>query len=116
MGPQLGGAGADRTFLKNAILFVWKNVRDRRLLTQHFVYLAMRLVREVLNGENLAAGAVLGALPVLPRALRRRWQTHRRGDLDDREILALLGVPRDGYRSEIGAPHAVPVPNGAERR
>jgi GT2 family glycosyltransferase len=112
MGPRLGGAGADRTFLKNALLFIWKNVRDRRLLTQHFAYIATRLAREVLSGENLAAGAVLGALPMLPRALLRRWQVHRRGDLADREILALLRVPRDGYRSEVGAQHAVPLPGG----
>jgi GT2 family glycosyltransferase len=113
MGPRLGGAGADRTFLRNGILFIWKNLRDRRLLTQHFVYIAVRLVREVLEGEDLAAGAVLKALPALPRALLRRWQVHGRGDLADRQILALLGVPRDGYRSEVGARHAVPSPEGA---
>lgn len=90
IGPRFGDAYADQTFLKNALLFTWKNLRDQSLLTQHFVYVVARLAREVPSGVNMMSGAILRALPLLPRALLRRWQVQRRGDLGDREIMALL--------------------------
>jgi hypothetical protein len=40
--------------------------------------------------------ALLAALPMLPAALLRRWRERRRGDLGDRDILALAMPPEAG--------------------
>jgi GT2 family glycosyltransferase len=104
IGARFGEAYADQAFLKNALVFVWKNLRDRELLTQHFVYVAGRVSCELLMGVNMMAGAVLRALPLLPRALLRRWQSQRRGDLADREIIALLAPLRTQLPRELALP------------
>ena len=108
IGPRFGDAYANQTFLKNALLFIWKNVRDRKLLTQHFAYVAARLVREVPAGENLMAGAVLRALPALPQAMWKRGKARRPGDLEDREIMTLLSGLTTHF---VGARHALPLQN-----
>jgi GT2 family glycosyltransferase len=89
VGPRLGDVHANETFLKNGLIFVWKNIRDRGMLSQHWVYVCARLYREVLAGERMMCYALLRALPLLPAALIRRWRERHRGDLTDRDILAL---------------------------
>ena len=103
IGSRFGNAYADQMFLRNALLFIWKNLRDRELLTQHFVYVGARLLREIPGGVSMMSGAVLRALPVLPRALLRRWQEPRRGDFCDREIMALLEPLRTKWPEGVGA-------------
>ncbi len=105
MGKRFGDAYANETFLKNALVFTWKNVRDRGLLLQHFAYVWARLVREVMSGEGMMCRALLRALPMLGWVSMKRWAAHSRGDLGDREILeraaprAALG-PADARREE----------------
>jgi len=89
IGWHYGDAFASETFLRNALIFVWKNLWDRAMVTQHLVYVWARLTREVLAGEAALCRAVLRALPSFPSALRGRWQCRRRGDLGDRDILAM---------------------------
>jgi len=89
IGKRFGDTYANETFLKNALIFMWKNVRDRGLLAQHWGYVCARLYRELPEGEGMMCRALLRALPVLPVALAKRWQERRRGDLDDRDILAM---------------------------
>ena len=95
IGSHYGDAYANETFLRNAVIFVWKNVRARALLTQHLVYVCARVTREVLNGESGMCRAVLRALPRCPRALLGRRHCRRRGDLADGDILA-MSDPRQG--------------------
>ncbi len=103
IGPRFGEEYADQTFLKNALLFVLKNIRDRRLLSQHLGYVAMRLLLELPAGTRMMSGAVRRAAPLFWRALRERWRERRRGDLSDREIMELLEPLRtrwdEGVRS-----------------
>ncbi|UCC69450.1 MAG: hypothetical protein JSV79_05945, partial [Armatimonadota bacterium] len=80
----------------------WKNVRDRRLLAQHFAYVWARLLREVLSGEGTMFRALLRALPMLGWVLMKRWSAHRRGDLGDREILD-MARPAAARVGEAGA-------------
>ena len=87
MGRRFGDTYADETFLKNALVFVWKNVRDRGLLAQHFAYVWARVVREVLSGEGTVCRALLRALPLAKWVLMKRWREHRLGDVEDRAIL-----------------------------
>lgn len=93
MGKRFGDAYANETFLKNALLFVWKNIRDRGLLAQHFAYVWARLVSEVLRGEGMMCRAVLRALPLAPWVMMKRWREHRRGDVSDRAILQMARPP-----------------------
>ena len=94
IGPRFGSRYADETFLANALVFTWKNVRDPAMLSQHWVYVCARLYREVLAGEGRMCRALLRALPRLPQALAKRWRERRRGDLGDGDILA-LATPAD---------------------
>jgi len=89
MGRRFGDAYADETFLKNALIFVWKNVRDRGLLAQHFAYVCARLAKEIMAGQATMCRALLRAAPLCGWMLMKRWSQHRRGDLGDREILRL---------------------------
>jgi hypothetical protein len=98
VGQGLGEARANETFQKNGLLFVWKNLRDRGMLAQHWVYVCARLYREVLAGERMMCYALLRALPLLPAALIRRWREHHLGDLDDRDILAMATPLDQGER------------------
>ena len=101
IGRRFGDAFANETFLKNALLFIWKDLRDPELLAQHAAYICARLWRELTRGEGMTLRAVLRALPSLPAALARRWRERRRGDLSDRDILALadpLAAPREDAR------------------
>jgi GT2 family glycosyltransferase len=99
IGARFGDAYADQAFLRNALLFVLKNVRDRKLMTQHFAYVAARLVKEVPAGEGMMRGALRQARPLVCRALRGRWREWRHGDHSDQEIMALL-EPRPAERPE----------------
>jgi len=98
IGQRFGDAYANESFLRNALLFTWKNVRDWGMLAQHFAYVCARLVREVSRGEGTMCRALLRALPMLPRVLAKRYAAHRRGDVGDREILdqAMPPVARQG--------------------
>jgi GT2 family glycosyltransferase len=101
IGSHFGDPYADETFLRNALLFVWKNVRDTSLLSQHVAYVWARLAREVLAGESMMCRALVRALPLLPRVVRKRWSARRRGDLGDREILGIawLGTAVRGEKA-----------------
>jgi GT2 family glycosyltransferase len=88
IGTRFNEAQANETFLRNGLLFVWKNVRDPVMLAENCAYVCARLLRELLGGEGTMARAFLRALPLLPRMLTRRWRDRRRGDLSDHQILA----------------------------
>ena len=88
IGPRFGDDYANQTFLKNVLLFVLKNVRDRRLLSQHFAYVCALAGEGAAGGRpdderGGAAGAAAarprcGAPPVAGAATRR--PDGRRGD------------------------------------
>jgi len=103
MGPRFGDAYANETFLKNALVFVWKNVRDRGLLAQHLAYVWARLASEVLAGEERMCRAVLRSAPLCPVALIMRAREYRRGDLGDRDILRRARPPAADEFDEAGA-------------
>ncbi len=89
IGTRFNDAQANETFLKNGLLFVWKNVRDPVMLAENCAYVCARLVQEVLGGQGTMARAFLRALPFLGQMLMKRWREHYRGDLSDRQILDL---------------------------
>jgi GT2 family glycosyltransferase len=102
IGSRYGDAFANETFLRNGLFFVWKNVRDRRMLAQHFAYVCARLAKEVLNGEGTMARAVLRALPYSRWMMMKRWGEYRRGDTGDRQIIARARPPAADEFVEAG--------------
>jgi GT2 family glycosyltransferase len=103
IGKRFGDAYANETFLKNSLLFVWKNVRDRGLLAQHLAYVCARLASEILRGEGTMARAVLRAGPLSGWVMLKRWAEYRRGDLPDRKIMDLARSPAAQRLAEAGA-------------
>jgi GT2 family glycosyltransferase len=103
IGTRFNDAQASETFLRNGLLFVWKNVRDPVMLAQNCAYVCARLMREVLGGDGTTARAFLRALLLLGRMLTRRWYDHQRGDLSDHQILALARPPAAAESVESGA-------------
>jgi len=103
VGTRYGNAFANETFLRNGLLFVWKNVRDRTMLAQHFSYVCARLTKEVLNGEGTMARAVLRALPFCGWMIAKRWGEYRRGDRPDRDIISRARPPAADEFVEAGA-------------
>ncbi len=93
IGKRFGDAFANETFLRNGLLFVWKNVRDRGLLAQHVAYVCTRLATEILRGEGMMARALLRAMPLFWWVMLKRWHTYRRSDLPDRRIMELARPP-----------------------
>lgn len=87
VGARFGDDYANETFLKNGLLFTWKNLRDPGMMAEHCAYVCARLVCEVLAGERMMARAIWRALPSYGRMARKRWQDYRRGDRSDRAIL-----------------------------
>jgi len=104
IGGRFSEAGANETFLKNGLLFVWKNVRDPVMVAQNCAYVCARLVRELLDGEGTMARALLRALPLLGRMLIARWCDYRRGDLPDGRILELARPLSPENCAEAAAP------------
>jgi len=103
IGARFGNAFANETFLKNGLLFVWKNVRDATMLAQHLAYVWARLFREILDGEGTIARAVLRALPLCPLLMVKRWGAHRIADLPDSEILTRARPPVLDHSAEVAA-------------
>jgi GT2 family glycosyltransferase len=100
IGKRFGDAYANETFLKNGLLFVWKNVRDRGLLARHAGYVCARLVSEILRGEGTMCRAFLRAAPMAGWMVMKRWCEYRQGDAEDREILGMARPAAAGQASE----------------
>jgi GT2 family glycosyltransferase len=79
---------------RNRLLFVWLNIRDRRLLVQHLVWLLWRVVRR--RGDD-APGLrpLVAALKYLPAVLERRKSALQWIAFRDTEILALFSQDRE---------------------
>lgn len=71
---------------KNYILFVWKNISDKKFLFQHFVFLVFRIISALFKRDLLFIHAFLWALRQLPQVLISRFSTLRDARLSDREV------------------------------
>jgi GT2 family glycosyltransferase len=74
---------------RNRLLFVWLNIRDRRLLLQHLVWLLWRVVRRW-RDDAPGLGPLVAALRCLPAVLEKRRSARQWIAFQDTEILALF--------------------------
>lgn len=75
---------------KNYILFVWKNISDKKFLFQHFVFLVCKIISAPFKRDLLFIPAFLWALRQLPQVLVNRFFTLRDTRLSDKEIFDSL--------------------------
>jgi len=86
-----------RSFVRqNELLMVWKDVTDTRMLLEHVLWLAPRLVMALLRRDTGTLIGSYSALRRLPRALRARRSVRAQFERTDREVLASVS------RSAIG--------------
>lgn len=76
----------DRVSTRNRILFVWRNVRDRRYLASHFFWMMVRAVGAVLKGDLTFPRALLDAAR-LADVVKARRRSDPDPVVSDREIL-----------------------------
>ncbi|MDR3636732.1 MAG: glycosyltransferase [Isosphaeraceae bacterium] len=79
-GPAFGRAGCDRLAMRNTLLFAWKNLGGRRLVT-HLGWLAVRVAHALATRRSAFLGALVEALQRLRTvASLRRTRAVGRGD------------------------------------
>jgi N-acetylglucosaminyl-diphospho-decaprenol L-rhamnosyltransferase len=69
--PQLGKGRCDELASRNTLIFMWKNMGGKRLLT-HALWLPVRLAHALLSGRFRFAAGLLGALCLGRRVLAAR--------------------------------------------
>lgn len=73
---------------RNQILFVWKNITDRNLLSSHFFWLSYHALRSLLSGDwNFIQGLIL-ALGKWPRILKNRRNAKKLFSRTDKQVLS----------------------------
>lgn len=82
---RFGEWGTLRINHRNAFLFVWKNIRDPLFLLSHLILLPLRLLWALLRGQTEFVMGFFDALPLLGKALTRRFHLTS-SPLSDREI------------------------------
>ncbi len=74
---------------RNVFLFTWKNISSPLFLLEHIVLLFPRLILACLRGQTEFVYGFLKAIPLLPRALKKRNIDNRL--LNDRGIFKIVG-------------------------
>ncbi len=101
------GKAVTRLDLRNALLFVWKNLIDPELLLRHLACVNLRLVRSVLRSDDPFAVAFSDALRMAWAATFRRRRLPA-PCLTDKALLRLLAP--ESLSSSAGAKKLRPVP------
>ena len=84
-GPAFGRSGCDTLAARNTMIFAWKNLSGRRLAA-HLAWLPARAMHAALTGRLGFLRAIIGALTLLPAAIRaRKAQRAGRGDWNGRQ-------------------------------
>jgi O-antigen biosynthesis protein len=89
---------------KNAILFVWKNIHDWRMLAGHFVQCFGSSVRTLVAGDapgTFSSAGLAKAMLQLGPAVGARWRAKALASVDDREAFRrpLAGYFRDRFQA-----------------
>lgn len=79
---------------KNQYLFVWKNITDRDLLFQHFLWLPYHLIISGWRTQGAAFWGFIAALKQLSHALHSRSRMKPLWKKTDREVLEAAKKPR----------------------
>jgi GT2 family glycosyltransferase len=92
-GGALGRSQAVTTLvLRNEFLFHWKNVSDPRLVASHVASTVPRLLAAAARRDTARLKGFAGALPYLPRALRRRRLSREHRRITDNEAIKRINA------------------------
>jgi len=64
---------------RNTFLFMWKNIRSFRYMSEHVLFLVPRILYAVITGRFELVRGFLNALPMLPKALDKRKKIAYKG-------------------------------------
>ena len=107
IGARYDRARVDRVGMRNRVLFVWRNVRDRRYLARHAFWMIARTLGAVLKGDMTFPGALADAARLRDAVMKRR-RSDPEPVVSDREILR--STSRWAVReSRTARENAVPV-------
>jgi GT2 family glycosyltransferase len=79
----------ERIIARNRLLFVWLNIRDRRMLAEHLRWLFFNALRRQ-NGRSTNVRALLSAARRLPSVLSHRRRMPRTDEPSDASIFAMF--------------------------
>lgn len=75
---------------KNALLFVWKNITDKKLMVQHVFFLLLRLSWWLVTGKFVYIRSFIRACNQLPEVLAARTKVKKFRYLSDRKIIEIV--------------------------
>lgn len=75
---------------KNALIFVWKNITDKKMLAQHIFFLLPRLFWWLITGNIAYVGAFGRACKQIPEVLAARTKEGQYHHISDKEIVKIV--------------------------
>ena len=80
---------------RNQLIFIWKNIGDKRLLFSHCLYLSRYFFKALIYNNKIFLDGFFSALKKLPFILKKRRKEKEKFFLSDRQILVLLNKKGD---------------------
>ncbi|GAB4339671.1 MAG: hypothetical protein Kow0099_14950 [Candidatus Abyssubacteria bacterium] len=77
---------------RNWLLFMWRNLTDRRYLSQHLLCLLPLMAKQCLKRDTVQFTAFLGAVARLPHAIKARKGRRKMYTRSDAEIFEMLNM------------------------
>lgn len=75
---------------RNRYFMVWKNLTDTRYILRHFLFIPIRLIRNLITGDFISFLSFFYALRWLPKVYKRRKVERKESKLKDRQIFDLF--------------------------
>ncbi|MFC2084423.1 glycosyltransferase family 2 protein [Bacteroidota bacterium] len=80
----------DKVFLKNTLIFIWKNITDIEFFALHLMLIPYRLVRVTLTSPPALSYKYFKTILTFPYIYMKRIQTRKQFKLSDRETFCLI--------------------------
>lgn len=80
----------ESVFQKNLLLFIWKNIHDRKLIMDHIAHLPLRFLQTIAKGEFGKALGYFKALGQLGECLAGRKLARAESSVEDRALFDLF--------------------------
>ncbi len=87
IGTYFSKAHVKKIAYRNQFIFTWKNITDKRLLINHFVFLLPNLLGRLIKGDFVFLKGFLLALLRIPKILAKRKSQKILYSFSDQEIL-----------------------------
>lgn len=75
---------------RNQLIFIWKNLTDYQLISQHLIFLLMTLFKSLIKGDVVFLSAFFKALILLPKIISKRSKQKKAFIISDKTILKLF--------------------------